>query len=221
MDDAIAPSEWWPEVRKVDEVLRAGRYKKGEKKARKLSEQVKSKSWHGSELDKVLGEVVFLRAVAEANLGMKREAIWHWHMAINLQPKFRKKDFSPYGDAGKLLLEFPLRARGKGAPEWPIPRPSFESKVERPRAPDFETITILNNTGAFLERPGRTEVEVLVDAEGHFHHPVVLSSHQNPVIRYAVLDWMLDLPPFIPGKVDGKPENSFLELSVQFHFVRW
>ena len=219
--DSIQPSLWWPEVQKVDEMLRAGRYKKGEKQARKLGEEVIGKSWYGAELKEVLAEVALLRAVAEANLGLRREALWHWHVAQNIDFRIARKDLSPYGDAAKLLLEFPLRDRGEMPPGFENRRPLPGQRVERPEKAGFDPVTILNNTGASIERPGGFEAEVVLDAAGLLQHPVVVSVHHNPVIKYAVLEWMFELPPFVPARIEGEPIDFLLALHVQFHFIRW
>jgi hypothetical protein len=219
--DANAPSAWWPEVEEGEKTLLAGNYRKAEKKARKLGEEIQGKSWHGADLREVLSRVALQRALAEANLGRRREALWHWHTALNIDPRIAEWDLSPYGDAAKLLREFPLRRRGVMPAGFEDRRPRPGEEARRPRAPRFEALTILNNTGAYLERPGRFAMEVVVDEEGLLHHPVVLSTQHNPVTFYATLEWLFQLPPFGPATVGGEPVDQLLDLDVQFHFNRW
>jgi len=100
-------------------------------------------------------------------------------------------------------------------------RAAVGSRVERPKNVDFDPVTILNNTGAYIERPGRFEAELVLDTEGLVHHPVVISTHHNPVAQYAVLEWMFELPPFLPARIEGEPIDYLVELNIQFHYIRW
>jgi hypothetical protein len=219
--DSIPPSAWWPEVEEVEKTLLAGNYRRAEKQARRLGEEIQGKSWHGADLRDVLSRVALQQALAEANLGRRREALWHWHTALNIDPHIAEWDLSPYGDAAKLLVEFPLRREGVMPPGFENRRPRPGEEALRPRAPRFEALAILNNTGAYIDRPGRFAAEVVVDKGGLLHHPVVLSTQHNPVIYYATLEWLLRLPPFGPATVGGEPVDQLLDLDVQFHFNRW
>ncbi len=50
------------------------------------------------------------RALAEAGLGHRDEALWHWHEALDLDPAFAREDLDGYGAPGRLLAGHPLRA---------------------------------------------------------------------------------------------------------------
>ena len=219
--DTIPPSAWWPEVAEIEKTLLAGKYRRAEKRARQLGEKVQGKSWTGIDLREVLSRIALQRAVAEANLGKRREALWHWHVALNIDPQIAQWDLSPYDDAAKLLLEFPLRRRGEMPPGFESRRPKPGEEVRRPTAPHFEALTILNNTGAYNDRPGQFSVEVVVDSQGLLNHPVVISTHHNPVIYYATLEWLFQLPAFGPASVGGEPMDQLLDLDVQFQLNRW
>jgi hypothetical protein len=217
----VPASQWWPEVREIDAQLRRHRWKPARKQARKLAETVSRRSWYGRDLGKVLAELSLYQAVAEANLGLRREAIWHWHMASNLDLAMRRRDLSPYGDAAKLLLEFPLRGRGQVPAPFRTRRPPPGSRVEPPELPDIEAYPVFNNTGATLEGSGDFKAELIIDRAGALHQPVVLSDHLNPVIVFHVLNQLPELPPFQPVRYDGEPSDTVFVLTVRFHVVRW
>lgn len=217
----VEPSQWWSDVEKVEDTLRSGKWKSGAKKAQRLVDEVVRKSWRGPELKKVLSRLALLQAIAEANLGKDREAIWHWHVACNLDFRVRKTDFSGWGEAGKLLLEYPLRKRG-GVPVGFDPlKPALTDHV-RPPAVQRQAVppVVLENTGAALDHRGDLEVEVIVDQDGVLHHPVVLSE-LNPVIVYATLQSLFERKPFIPGTVNGEARDFVFDITVQYHVERW
>jgi len=216
-----AVSEWTPEVAKVDDLLRKGKWKLGRKQAEKVVEELLSKSWYGAGLRESLTDLAVLLAVAEANLDRKDDALWHWYMAQNLDRRVWNRDLTPYGKAAKLLLEFPLRRRGEVPAGFEVRSLTLYSDVERPEAKKSPQKEILNNTAAVRERPGNLHVELVVDKEGRIHHPVLASDHLHPIIVYAVLDWLHTFPPFEPARIDGEPADFIEEVTVRFDFSRW
>ncbi len=216
-----AVSEWTPEVARVDEILRKGKWKLGRKEAAKVTDQLLSKSWYGAGLRESLSDLAVLLAVAEANLGRRDDAIWHWHVAQNLDPRVRHRDLSPYGDAAKLLLEFPLRRRGEIPAGFEIRDQTLYSKVRKPKPKERPRKTILNNTAAVREKPGDFHVEIVVDKEGRIYHPVVVSDYMHPIVIYAVLEWLHGHPELEPARIDGEASDFIEVLTVSFDFSRW
>ncbi len=215
----VSSSDWWPQVEKVEKAVRAQSWKSARRQAHKLAEEVLGRSWYGRELRQILAELAFYQAIAEANLGLRREAVWHWHMAQNLDFKMRQRDLTPYGEGAELLIELPLRqlheipagfeVSGPGAATRPPVMPRMTSSPE-----------IINNTGAALESPGDCDVELLIDELGELHHPVIISTHLHPVVIYEVLDYLPELD-IEPARAKGQPTDSLFRLSIKFHVVRW
>lgn len=218
---AAPVSEWSSEVTRVDGLLRQGKWKQGLKQARKVTDQLLSKSWYGAGLRESLTDLAVLLAVAEANLDRKDDAVWHWYIAQNLDRRVRKRDLSPYGKAAKLLLEYPLRRLHEIPPGFEIRDQTLYSKVERPEPKEPPRADILNNTAAVREKPGDFQVELVVDKEGHIHHPVVMSDYLHPIVIYAVLEWLRKLPALEPARIDGEPSDYIDVVSVHFDFSRW
>lgn len=86
-----------------DELLRKHKWRSARRETRKLADQVIGKGWYGPELGRILAELALFEAIADANLGRDREAIWYWHVATNLDSAVRSRDLGRYGEAGKLL----------------------------------------------------------------------------------------------------------------------
>jgi len=209
-------SKWWPEVRKIDEQLRQHRWKFALRKQVKLEEKVLDESWYGPDLHRVLAELALFRAIADANLRRDREAIWYWHIASNLDARIRDRDLAPYGRAGKLLYEFPLRALGEVPVGFENREPWPGHPVKPPLLPDVPMPTLLFNAAAVRDRAGDFRVEVIVDKQGRLHHPVVVSTYLHPVLNYAALRWLCDLPLAEPQRIAGEPTDTLFQVTIRF-----
>ena len=209
-------SEWWPKVDLVDGSLHNGTWTYARKSAAKLADQILKEAWNDPELKAVLAELALYQAIAEANLDRREDAIWHWHTALNLEPRIARRDFSDYGNAARLFVEFPLRKRG----EMP---PGFQDSVVDPSRPPTTPIppamaipTLLNNNGSLRQPSGDFEVEIIVDTAGELHQPVVISNHLHPIVIYACLDWLHGMGAFTPGEIDRQPVSALFPLIVGF-----
>ncbi len=222
-DDHVPPAQYQEELEKLDKNLRDHKWKSGLRSARRLTDTILGRSWYGKELGRMLSELALYQAVAEANLGKRDDAVWHWHVAQNLDFRMRRRDLSPYGEAGKLLQEFPLRARGEVPVGFVVPTTyPTGPRLDRPRRPKMRTVpTVLNNTGATIEGSGDFKVEVIIDQSGEFHQPVVVSSYLHPVVIYASLEWLRKWGPFEPALFEGEPADFLDEITVQFNVSRW
>lgn len=214
-------SEWRDEVDKIDQDLRAGKWKPSKRAANRLAEQVVRLSWYGVGLREILSELAFQQAAAAANLGRRDEAVWYWQMAQNIDPRIRDKDFAPYGEAGKLLREFPLRKKGEVPARFRVVRPSFNRVFKYPRPAENWYPSIPLNAAAKVERIGDLKVELIVDKEGKPHHPVLVSTYQHPVVIYGALDALRTMPPFAPATDDGEAVDCLFEFTASFRFSRW
>ena len=223
VDGQIRPAEIEEQLRDVDGDLRAGRWKNGLRRARRLTDIVLRRTWRGSELRRQLVELAFQQAVAEANLDRRDEAIWHWHIAQNLDAKVFRRDLAPYGEAGKLLYEYPLRAAGELPPPYAVPQTlPGQGRLRGPVRPDIARVpTVLNNTGAALQGSGDFRVEVIIDRRGRVRQPVVESTHLHPIVIYASLEWLRQIPPFEPARYDGEAVDSLDSVTVRFRVERW
>lgn len=219
----IRPSEVQAELEKVDEKLREGKWKAGLRHAQNVAETVIKRTWYGRELPRIVAEMAFLQAVAEANLDKRELAVWHWYIAQNLDFRMRARDLSPYGKAGKLLREYPLRDLGEVPAGFQVPQPLAGSGRYRAAVkPVLKTKPIiLNNTGAVIEGTGNFRVEVMLDEKGKIRQPVVTSEHLHPIVIYASLEFLRTMPPFKPAFFDGKPVDAIEKVVLQFEVSRW
>ena len=223
LDEDVRPSQVQEEMEKVEAKLRRGKWKAALADTERVTETVLGRTWYGKELRQIVAELALFHALAEANLGRDEPAIWHWHIAQNLDFRIVKRDLAPYGEAGKLLYEHPLRARGEVPAPFAVPDhypggPPYEG----PRPPKMPSQPeVLNNTGAVQEGSGDFKVEVLIDEKGEMHQPVVISSHLHPIVIYASLEWLRRLPAFTPARFEGEPADALETFTVRFKVSRW
>ncbi len=199
-------SRWWDDLERCDHRLRDARWKRGLQCVDRLRKQVSETSWYEPDLGAVLGNLELQRAIAEANLGRDDDAIWDWHEALSLDRGVAETDLAPYGKAADLLHTHPLRRRGEypegyHAPEIVLTKSDYRPPVQKERPP---TVGHLNSAALGKHLPP-VQLEVLFDAQGVPHQPVLLSDWSHPVTVYWALETLRASPPASPALLDGKP----------------
>ena len=214
--DDLTASPWWPSLVKIDERLLEGKWKVAAKIARKLAVEAEGKSWRDPALRHIMTDVALFRAIAAANLGERQAAIHYWHIALNIDSRrARQRDLTAYGDAAKILFEFPLRRKGEIPPGFEVLRSPYRKGFERPVIPKSER-TVIENTGAWRDRPPNFHAEVLLDKEGRIHQPV-MTSETHPVLAYATLEFFLfEIGPGKPARMDGEPVDVIYFVTMQY-----
>lgn len=208
-------SRWWPQVDLIGASLENGRWKYARKRAIRLTETILEESWRDRELDEVLAELALYRAVANANLDRREDAVWYWQMALNLNRRVAERDLSAYGVAATSLSEIPLRKMGSIPSRFLEGEPGPSALVSPPEFPKVAPPILINNAGGSQQRSADFEVEVVVDDRGGIHHPVVLSRHANPVVIYACLDWLREVPALTPARLGGQAVPTTLALLIE------
>lgn len=204
-----------------------GDYKAWEKRIEKIDTKLRKKDWTGAYTDArraledalagpamgrpSLAEAVGRLAVAEAGLGRREDALWHWQTALNLsrQP-VPKEDLAVLGPPGELLGSLPGRRRLDEAPAGLEVQPARAPGVE----PAKEVVGDLPAPSKVLQGisvPKWMRLQAVIDAEGRLRDPVVISA--IPEMVWEVLEaariWR-----FEPGRKDGAPVATFYELVI-------
>ncbi len=209
-------SRWWPQVDLIGASLDNGRWKYARKRAIRLTETILEESWRDRELDEVLAELALYRAVADANLNRREDAVWYWQMALNLDRRVADRDLSAYGVAATSLSEVPLRKKGTIPSRFLDEGLGTTAPVTPPGFPDVSPPILINNAGGSQRRADDFGVEVIADARGGLHDPVVLSRRANPVVIYACLEWLRSVPSLEPALQDGQPVATTYTVMIEF-----
>jgi hypothetical protein len=124
-------------------------------------------------------------ALAEAGLGRKEAALWHWGAAQNLdRAALSADDLAAFGAVGELLALHPLRCLDEAPVGLTVYRPDI-SNVQPPRRIAGEIPKLVEPPEG--EAAGVLRIQGIVDLEGRFREPVVLGEG-SPATIYRVLE---------------------------------
>ena len=146
--------------------------------------------------DKRLGQVLTQLALAEAGDGAPEDAVWHWHIAQNIDRAVASSDLNRYGNAGatlaaNVLAAAPARcAQPPGAPFSPTIRERGEPK--RPKA------------AVTAELAGIVILQVEVDANGRPVRPQAIG-RQSGLLKYGALEALRDFRFNVRADASGVP----------------
>ncbi|HYU34849.1 MAG TPA: energy transducer TonB [Thermoanaerobaculia bacterium] len=151
------------EVAELDGLLRAGRWKEADRKGEKLWTALDgSLGW------KDMGLFLTLRALAEAGLGARDEAICHWQAAQHLDPDLYHADLAAYGAAGALLE----------ANRWGLVLDDGDPAARR-TPPALKKAKRVTLRGVRTPISERLLMAGIIDSNGHVRQPVLLSNQQQ------------------------------------------
>ncbi len=159
--------QWVEQLRQLDAGLRAEQWQESREEAEKLTDRMLKRLGIGPAANYLLALVTTYRALAEAGLGMREEADWHWHVAQALDAQVASADLRPYGRAGELLREElstlpqdPSKAESSSDSRREIRPPRC-----RKRTPEFPLSLGLRGYGS------RVVVQVIIGRDGRLRQP--------------------------------------------------
>ncbi len=204
-------ARWQKKLRKIDQKIEVGDFQAADKAADKLiiQEMIPSllRGGGGAEL---LALATVYQALAESGLEEEESAVWHWHIAQNLDPELRQVSLAKFGPAGHLLEYSRLREAGEPPRNMVVfdltdseQTPTHPVALETPYPmipPDLQA--------EWYEKPAK--VEVVIDTEGRVRSPVLLEGELPGKIYLGIESmrgWRYD-----PAMLDGEPVAVFFHL---------
>ncbi|HEX9945863.1 MAG TPA: energy transducer TonB [Thermoanaerobaculia bacterium] len=148
-------------------------------------------------------------ALAEAGLGREEDALWHWHIAQNLdRAVLSEGPLAAYGKAGELLARHPLRWRDEAPAGWTV----FPARAVRPGRKLEGELPKLSADVGLVSAPKSLKVQAVIDAEGRLREPLVISGGV-PGMIWEVLEGLRGWR-YEPARQGDQAVAVFRELTV-------
>jgi len=157
-----------------------------------------------------------LQAVAEAALGMEREALWHWEAAQLILPELRGEMMHSYSEIGKVFDSTPFRNH-QAAVEWLM----AEDKLAQ-EGPDTIMPKAIERVSAVApkRKPSalmgqRIAVTYLVNPEGRPQAPMIAGSGHSELVMFTVLQALMSWR-YEPAQRNGQPAWAMVTTNFSF-----
>lgn len=211
---------WAEMLREADRRVLDGDYGHARRITIKVADQMVDAMGPGDQAARALGTVLTLRSLAEAGLGHDDDALWYWHVALNLYPEIAGTDLERYGRPGVLLRSHPLPERSPGEPpggEPPRDGPyciDCDDRITPPEVRKKPRVSYPTGARAFQEQ-GSLVVSVVISSDGAVSEPRILEALPVPTMSYAALEAVRQWE-FVPARLDGEPIAVYYTLTVNF-----
>ncbi|HEX4965796.1 MAG TPA: hypothetical protein VF173_33615 [Thermoanaerobaculia bacterium] len=164
-----------------------------------------------SPLASMLAPAVARLALAEAGMGRQDDAVWHWHLAQNLDRSVLEgKELAAFGTAGEILARSPLR-RADEAPRGLTVLPATDPEV-RPGRLLAGPAPKLSAEVAAIGAPKGLKLQVVIDPDGRLRDPVVLGA-EVPGVVWEVLEGLRSWR-YEPARKGEEPVSVFRNVTI-------
>ena len=210
-DDEVR-RQWGQKIKQSSDALEHGDYKASLRIADRLIGEMEEMLGPGDSGAYVFGIVVTHKALANAGLGNRDDALWYWHTALALFPRLAEADLSMFGEAGKFLKEHPPEAT----------RDSATNRAVEATTPNVTPPRVLKHVEPHYPAGARTFdvagiliVEVIIDKAGRVTSPRIRRALPAATLSYAALEAVKQWR-FEPGRIGGEAVDVLFNLTVNF-----
>jgi TonB family protein len=210
--------QWQNGIRESSELLAAGNYPKSLKISNRIIDQMFDQLGPGEGETRYFAVVLVHKALGHAGLGQEKEAIWYWHMAVNLDPQLADTDLTKYGQAGAFLRNHPFvpwDIQGKwngtdtGSHDGMVPR-----SIERAKVVKRVEVKFPPGTRTFaLEAP--LNLDVSIDENGKVDAARLTRAFPAATMSYAAFESVKNWR-FQPATENGKPVKSDMFVAFKY-----
>jgi hypothetical protein len=191
-----------PELAAIDAQLRRGEWEEARAGALARIEADRTKP---AALD--LARDVSRLALAEAGLGRKEDALWHWGVAQNLdRAALSPAELASFGAPGELLAQHPLRHLDEAPVDLKVYK-ADDPDIQPPRRTSGELPQLAEDPNG-----GVLRIQGIVDREGRFREPTVLGEG-SPDTIYRVLEALHEWR-YLPARRNLRRVASFRSVYV-------
>lgn len=208
---------------KAQSSLLAGSFEDAHRRLEKVVREMLAELGPSPEDGKVLAVVLMHRALAEAGLGHREDALWDWSDALNFDPDLAREDLSHFGAEGRLLAAHPLRDPAadhlilNGTPE---PLVSTADSSQPPSAVDPpHPLEVrppeLPPRAAKWHLSGPIAVAAVIDRDGRPFQPVVTHDPGAAILTFWVMEAFRQWR-FRPARLHGEPVAATYSLRIDY-----
>jgi TonB family protein len=206
---AYAADPFMTHIGESSKALTAREYAKALKIDEKLIDDMLNSLGPGEDETKWFAVVVAHKALALAGLGREDQAIWYWHVALNIHPAVAGADMTVFGPPAEFLLKHPLEQ-----PSVPYSKsetmtpPKLVRRVEPyyPYAARLARVT------------GIVIFQCMIDKQGNVRD-VVIKRPLPGTMCYAAMEALREWK-FTPATADGKPVDVLYNVTFNFKLIR-
>jgi hypothetical protein len=150
-------------------------------------------------------------ALAEAGLGRQEDAVWHWHVALNLDRSvLSARELAAFGPPGELLARNPLRRLNEAPGDLAVARAEDPQGGFVPERRTQGEIPELSPEVKVLFVPKVLQVQVVVGPDGRVLQPVIAVGGA-PGVAWEVLEVLRGWR-FEPASREGRPVAVFRDV---------
>lgn len=204
---------WQGELARVDGLLRAGAWAEAREGSAALVEELLSDLKGGPEGARLLATAYAQRALAEAGVEARDDALWSLRIAACLDPLFATAPLDPFGDAGRFLDAWrraePDFGREPHAGTLAVDAPGLEP----PAVLEAPAIVFRASAEVLRAFDPALAVELVIGADGRPRAPAVRGSLDNPSPVAASLETLRRWR-FEPARLAGEPVPVLLTLDL-------
>jgi len=187
--------------------LKKGDYAKALKIDERLIRDMLNELGPGDAEAKWFSVAVLHRALALAGLHRDDDAIWYWHVALNLYPAIEQSDMSMFGAPAAFLKRHPLVAEPPD--RRPVSMDEHPPKAVKRTEPLYPLgMRVFHETGIVILR-------CVIDESGNVRDVELKKGLPGATLSYAAMEALRQWK-FEPATVDGKPVPVVFNLTINF-----
>ena len=185
--------------------LKKGDYAKALKIDERLVDDMVERLGPGDAEAKWFAVAVVHKALALAGVGRNDDAVWYWHVALNIYPDIEESDMSMFGAPAEFLQQHPFAPPTASPIGGNVHPPKIIKRVE-PRYPLGARAFGVSGIAIFT---------CVIDTNGSLRDIDMKKGLPAPTLSYTAME-ALRRWKFEPGTIDGKPVEVMFNLTINY-----